>query len=70
MKEKYNARNIAQLLGCSVQLIYKKCYSFGLKFRDKFYTGCETDLQEEIISLHRQYPNSGSEVKLDNNIYL
>lgn len=62
MAENYTARQMAQHFGCSINLIYKKCYAFGIKFRDKYFSGEAVTLQEQISSLHTQFPNGGSQV--------
>lgn len=63
LQEKYTARQIAEHFGCSVKLIYKKCYSLGLKFKDKYFNGPDNELLQEISSIHSNFPNSGSKVK-------
>ncbi|XP_029164944.1 uncharacterized protein LOC114936086 [Nylanderia fulva] len=51
---------MAKHFGCSTKLVYKKCYSFGIKIRNKYYNGSDAELNREISDLHAQYPNSGS----------
>lgn len=70
MREKYTAQKMAQHFGCSTKLIYKKCYSFGIKFRNKYYIGSDEELQQEIGNLHNQFPNSGSQVKIFYYVFL
>ncbi|CAH0562890.1 unnamed protein product [Brassicogethes aeneus] len=60
--ENFTARQIAQHFNCSEKLIYKKCYSFNIKLRDKYFTGTDAELEEEISRLHVEYPNSGAQV--------
>lgn len=53
---------MAKHFGCSTKLVYKKCYSFGIKIRNKYYNGSDAELHREISDLHAQYPNSESNV--------
>jgi len=53
---------MAKHFGCSTKLVYKKCYSFDIKIRNKYYNGSDAELHREISDLHAEYPNSGSNV--------
>lgn len=55
---------MAKHFGCSTKLVYSKYYSFGIKIRNKYYNGNDTELYREISDLHAQYLNSGSNVCL------
>ncbi|XP_011687057.1 PREDICTED: uncharacterized protein LOC105449500 [Wasmannia auropunctata] len=60
IQENYIAKEMARHFSCSINLVYKKCYSFGIKIRNKYYNGSDAELRREISDLHAQYPNSGS----------
>jgi len=52
IQENYTAKEMAKHFDCSTKLVYKKCYSFGIKIRNKYYNGSDTELHREISDLH------------------
>lgn len=53
---------MSQHFGCSVKAIYQKCYDIGIKLRNKYFNCSEAQLRDEIMQLHNEYPNAGSQV--------
>ncbi|KAF5276322.1 hypothetical protein FQR65_LT16423 [Abscondita terminalis] len=60
--ENYTATQMAKHFGCSTKLIYTKCYSYGIKLRQRYFSGNEGVLNTAISDLHTAFPNSGSKV--------
>ncbi|KYN15598.1 hypothetical protein ALC57_12183, partial [Trachymyrmex cornetzi] len=59
IQENYTAKEMTKHFDCSTKLVYKKCYSFGIKMRNKYYNDSDAELYREIFDLHAQYSNSG-----------
>ncbi|KAF5274851.1 hypothetical protein FQR65_LT16860 [Abscondita terminalis] len=53
---------MAKHFGCSTKLIYTKCYSYGIKLRQRYFSGNEGVLNTAISDLHTAFSNSGSKV--------
>ena len=60
--EGYTAKDIAKHLGCSTSFIYKKLSSFGLQLRTKYSNMTDQELDLEVESLHKDFPNAGHQV--------
>ena len=55
----YSASKMAELFGCSSQLIYKKLNSYGLKQRERYTELTDQELDEKVRALQIKYPNAG-----------
>lgn len=64
--EGFSAKQIATRFGCSASVIYKICYQRGLKFRNRYSNINDEELRAVISELHKQHPNSGNEVIVNN----
>ena len=61
-KSGFTAVEIADLIGCSASLIYKKLANANLRVRDKYANISDQQLDERVQALHNRHNNAGIEV--------
>lgn len=62
--EGFSLKQMATSFGCSVSVVKSRLYAAGLHIRSKYTQICDDELRRIIAELHRQHPNSGSEVSM------
>lgn len=56
---RFTCADIARLLGVSLRTIRRRLDEFGIAVRDRYSTMSDTELDEEVEEIKRNYPNAG-----------
>ena len=56
---RFTCADIARLLGVFLRTIRRRLDEFGIAVRDRYSTMSDTELDEEVEEIKRNYPNAG-----------